>query len=432
MNFQIEDNLNINKLTKILLILGFLALLSELNSYMYFVTTTVTAAIILYLIFDKNNLLFILYPFFILFENQFLLPLGMGSISRIYILAFLIKYFLMHYRTNIKMGLGLTIIFIKAIILFSLDIYNVLSGQISLAIASNIIIIILLRTLTNHNKEIFNGELLAFGIGALFSVFYGIVYSTSINYNLLSGGVSYSRITSTISDPNYTAFIINVALIIFLGIKDIFKKNIQTFLFVIMLLFLIMTVSIHGILTFITVFLIYVILYKGIKGKIKMAIYSLVFILLFTLFGGEYSAILINRISETVGFYNEGNYEQLTNHRSELSHLYISEFKSLPIKNQFFGGELLTANEVTRMKYKNMVGDVSHNSYIDMLFSLGIVGIIIVLFLLGLSIILNYKNYKRQKNNIYLTLICLKLVLLIGSAGISIFPYKYFIWLLLM
>ena len=126
---------------------------------------------------------------------------------------------------------------------------------------------------------------------------------------------------------------------------------------------------------------------------------------------------VLARVENAVEAFSTGDVNKATSGREDLASIYINEFSSYPFCYQLLG--------VTRTAAVGSVGgnDMnSHNSYIDMLFYYGILGIF---FLIFTSL---YKLSYYRMNKCFYPILSLKLIILLAAFSVSVFSSPYFIF----
>lgn len=106
---------------------------------------------------------------------------------------------------------------------------------------------------------------------------------------------------------------------------------------------------------------------------------------------------------------------RLTTGRADLSESYLYKFKMRSTEKKMFGA--LKANALDES-----IGKYSHNSYIDMLNYIGIVGVI-------LMFLYNFKNVMIYRGTaVFFPIISLKIIMLVIASTVSVFTTLYWSW----
>ena len=109
---------------------------------------------------------------------------------------------------------------------------------------------------------------------------------------------------------------------------------------------------------------------------------------------------------------------QITSGRTELTRKYLEYYSTLPTSQILLGGNN-TINEKSEIRQRLVkeFKNVSHNSYIDMLYMIGAIPTILLL------ITYIYTLFSVRKN---INFLLMKIVILYFAMTISIFPFRYF------
>ncbi len=312
------------------------------------------------------------------------------------------------------------------------------SGVVFMVKNAAVVLYILFYLKANVERNRALGGLL--GVIALFTLFAGVYALTrSIYWD--------NRLCSTIHDPNYSAMFYGLGLFASLG-ATLFKKWLKIVISVCLSGLLLFTMSITGIFLTGIILVVYFLMTKGIK-RVAIVVGILVALL---------AGILLMPTREGTAFYNlqnrinkfyvidESDYtlvghddytktqlylNYITNNRYYLTQAYKETFSKLPTEEKLFGG-----NNVMTGEYRDQLvaqySTVSHNSYIDMAFMVGLVftAVLILLILLRMGQLI--KEYRKSRSRQVLCLLLLKAVVIIFGLTISYFPYRYFIVFMLL
>jgi len=123
---------------------------------------------------------------------------------------------------------------------------------------------------------------------------------------------------------------------------------------------------------------------------------------------------------------------RIASNRYYLSKTYAIHFIfNTPLSEQLIGG-----NNTIEGGYRDSVpvrnGMASHNTYLDMLFMMGIIGTALVLIFVMINLIRYYISYLKTKDIRMLCLVFVMLTVLLFSLSISTFPFRYSIAFLLI
>lgn len=405
-----------------------LSFFSGINNIMDLIISVIVCII---LVCNMNReSFFYYYPVLMLFESQFLLPLGLGSIIRVYFALLILKILLSkNETTKVK-----SIFLISAVPLLILELYRITYNIYNFSILMNIIMICLIHTKIMNDTRMLGKELLYLSIAVFFTGLYGIIKVNYFNTAIFTGAVSYhfGRLSGTVNDPNYSSIFFNLGIfsLFFCNIK--LNKKIKAILIVSLYIFLIMTVSIQGIIGNFLFLLAYLFLVN--KKKLKLSnifTFFIVIIIIITIYNSNLS--IIQPLKYRLDNITHGNKDiaEMTSGRSVLRDKYLSVFNKKSFFEKLTGRILLISHNSTREEFIKLNGGVSHNAYVDMLFEIGIIGTIWILISFLYSSFVYLKLYKITEENAYLGVVFLKFILLYAALGISIFPYRYFLYVYL-
>ena len=347
------------------------------------------------------------------FEPILDLPIVGGSYFKIYQLIFVFKILLEIKNGKAKIRIN-NIVIISAFILILTGMrYSSFIEEISLVV--NIFIMAYIICKKRENNNFYNILIYTIGLFVTFTAVYGFFRG-----NLLSYG-KFNRMSTTISDPNYSALFLNIGIFCILGNK-LFGKKEMLVCIIINIISLVLTVSLTGIIGAIIFINIYLYMRKPSKW-IKFCSVLLIGVLIFinipikegnALYGIQYRLIKIS----------DSSAEEISSGRTKIAKKYLDIYKKLPIANILFGG-YNTISGNFRNKMVQDIGNVSHNSYIDMLYMVGIVGTFLIMLVWIYEIYILFK--RRKKDYININYLLIKLIILYFAVTISIFPYRYFL-----
>lgn len=122
------------------------------------------------------------------------------------------------------------------------------------------------------------------------------------------------------------------------------------------------------------------------------------------------------RVDSIVNSIKDGNLNDATTGRTELTNAYVAMFKDGNLIQKVFGKAWLG--------YDELVGKYSHNSYLDILNYSGVLGLF-TMFYVQLK---RLKKYYKTKN--FKVMLITKLILIIGATTVSTFSAQYWFGLL--
>ncbi len=423
--------------------MGAVALAYGIHAYLDIALTVVLFALLL--INVKTNKLFYAYFALIFFEPVLVVPIVGGTFFRLFYLLFFIRL-IIDIIAKAKYQWDIPTIILAVLLAVTAVFYSISVSRL-FSVVMNILVVtyIMLSLKRQENKSAAFGELLTYI--AVFAALSGI-------YGLLQGNVNdkadFVRLYGTISDSNYSAMFYIIGLFASFGATMIKNTWGRVALSAFLVLLLITTVSITG-LAF-AGFLILLFLFFSGRAKPALIVILVGAILITALFvipfngGGvlEGTQEKLNRFLVFDDPYPEFRYQypnysdlelyinRITSGRYYLSKTYaIHLFINTPLSQQLFGG-----NNPVEGGFRELVpvryGLVSHNSYIDMFFMMGMIGTAIMLILILIKLIRYYIDYKKSDDIAFLCIAFITLTVLMFCMSISIFPYRYTIAYLLI
>ncbi|MEX1308431.1 MAG: hypothetical protein AB1Z19_07880 [Eubacteriales bacterium] len=382
-----------------------------------------------------------LYTFFalVLFElqvhsNLILSGWMFTSLIQIYYIAFAVRViFDIFSKTKIKLDIiaGFTALwFIATAVQYQT---NFSSGVLFMIKNCAVVLYILFYLKANMERSRAVGEVLS--VIALFILFAG---AYALTYSVYWDG----RLCSTVHDPNYSAMFYGMGIFASFG-ATLFKKWFKVILTVALSVLMLGTMSITGIFLTGLILIVYFLITQGIK-RVAIVAGILVALLAGILLVPTQEGTTFNKLQNRVNkFYvidetdytlvGHDDYTQtqlylnyITNNRYYLVEGYSEVFSELPTQQKLFGG-LNVMTGPYREKMTEQFSTVSHNSYIDMAFMVGLVFTGLLIFLIVLRLIQLFKEYRKTRSRQVLCLILMKMVVIAFGLTISYFPYRYYV-----
>lgn len=387
-------------------LIGILLTIYSTNKYVSLISCILISAILIKNI--RNEEFEHLYISLFLFEPIMVLPFVGGSFYRIFQFMFFIKVLLDIKDNKAKIKLNLLGAISGLILIITSTFYDDINGFISMII--NVLILLYIFYKKGKSDDYYQKLLYSIGVNAFFMTLYGFTNGRTINYG------KFSRFSTTISDPNYSALFINLGIFSILGNKAFSKKEKMLFL-TSLFISLLLTVSLTGICGCIML-LILSCYFNGIKKVMKVLFVLLIGIIVFIALPIKPGNILYGfktRITQAMIVKDKN---QITSGRTELTRKYLEYYSTLPTSQILLGGNN-TINEKSEIRQRLVTEfkNVSHNSYIDMLYMIGAIPTILLL------ITYIYTLFSVRKN---INFLLMKIVILYFAMTISIFPFRYF------
>ena len=328
------------------------------------------ALLLCYLYFAERRKM--LVTVILMLGNDALGTLLLGSVSTVYLIFLFLLYELLNLK---KIRVRTLVLFVFGAFLSFLP---ALTGVVTIK-AALLTVSYLAMLFVLYQKEPSNDGFLE----KLKTSIMGIVLLQALHL-LITGGVLVSDTTARagliglgIGDANYSALILCVGVAAILTTEKLrwYWKLLSCG---VLLAAMIATLSISGLLTLLVVIVLSLSLtQKSNKVFLRVCLILLALVFIFQVYVALPENLHIDgvddyiaRVEEKLDFLEEGDYDAATTDRSALAKYKLNYFfQNLSILHQFFGLNALT------------IGDnfMSHNTYIDFLLQLGIVGAIISL-----------------------------------------------------
>lgn len=416
-----EKKLNLNKsgikLVNVLLCMIYLApILLAINPSF----TTISSIIIIgfSIILWGSNKFYYIFPIFILFSGELLLP---GDISTYRVFSLLLFFKIIFSK---KLTIEKAILFpFSIIILYCFLVIALHDYTLSFLIIFDLLLIIMYIStfIRNNITQFFTYYVFA----TVSSCVYGWFMQTlniKTFINIDNEWVQVSRFVGSFPDPNYFGFFINIAIFVVI-ILNIFKnKSVKIPILIFLYVSLLSTLSITGFICNVLMLGVYFALSK--KAKIKyiltvLAIGALLFLNLDFLASANYPAIsdAAKRITSQLSIGTDKDTSALTTGRSDIWKEHLEYYLQQPITKILFGGNYVTDAGMDP-KFKN----VSHQAYIDMLLNFGLLGTLVMILFIIIITLKYVSSYFKTKNEEYLLLVIIKIIWVFYAFGLSMFP----------
>lgn len=260
-------------------------------------------------------------------------------------------------------------------------------------------------------------------ISTILTVIYGYFYDTALERWITGLDDNYgSQLYGTLGTTRTGIF--TVASIIY-SLYYIKNKYLKVSILVVFTVLTFMTISITALGLMLAVFFIYFIYKRYFNGwKLISSITIVIFVSLFVFpYVSHIESIKpmflrLQNISEHIKY---GDIDKAVSGRDNLAIFYINEFEKGSNIEQLLGKFSTSALNSIETATMN-----SHNSYIDMLFYFGIIGVILTLFI---SV---RKIYFFRDFDCYYPVLSLKFVFLLVATSVSIFSSAYWIYFTLL
>jgi|LGOV01.1.fsa_nt_gb hypothetical protein len=405
----------------IIVILLPLFLLGHFEILDYFIMLFYMVLVIIFPIEKSITIYIALFPW----ERMFSLPvLSLHSVLQILLIVRIIIRSIKGERITYNKIDLLLISYLLVYGLCSIVFHRNFSG-LGLVFSTIVIAYIFSNILGTNFKKYWQSIFKVTILSLLYAILYGVIFQrVGVRWVDGIGSVALFR---GVLESNETAFYLNIGLLFLFASKIELKAKV--IISIIFYYFLLMTVSLTGIATAcIILFYSYVVDIFSVSNKRKSTLSKLIFgVLILSVFGIflglDIAEPIISRIQNVLGNIASQDYDSAFSDRSYLSRVYLDNFSSLDLKNRLFG-MLVVARDYLVLTSEPV--QYSHNSFIDLLFYVGIFGEVIIFAYLFYKMLI-YKHYKYYK-----VFLGLKIIVLISGFTISMLGYDFFVfWLLI-
>ncbi len=324
-----------------------------------------------------------------------------------------------------------TIIFIFFAFITAISLITNTISKATLIIDMNVTILLMFSTIIRNSYS--KDEIRKL----LEKIFLVIIFATinSILYGLIHNGFMYEerdqkitiRFTGTY-EPNYTAVYLNIAIVSIIYLWNKFKPKISALILAIFIIALIFTKSTTGLICFIIILMLLALknltyikqkAKEILKGKNKKVIISIFIIALLILMIIEmHYRIFTDKLLIVFNKIRSGDLNAATSGRLLIAQSFIEDMEKEGIVNKIFGNGpqslKVYSNYFHEFKY-------AHNIYVDLIYSFGIIGSIIVITYIFIktkkSVFLGMEITDKKYKDL---LLFSKLVLLISGLTLSL------------
>ena len=363
----------------------------------------------------------------VVFANDSLGTVALGRVSFYWLLIglFLIRF--LSRKKAIKISVkGLIYFSIVLLILLQLMITNNIAFLFIFQTLSFVVFLLLTwANIKNDGEKVkdffFNVALTIFIIALSTVAFGGVVFMDGYTDRLGISGVG-------IGDPNFSSLIINAGIAILLA-QNYRNMIIRSGMILVMIAAMVQTASITGIL----VLLILLLCYFLVGLKLSKSVRNVFIVFLLVVMTTQYYNSLplnsrnasvdlyISRIEYKLNAFNNKDYQAVTTNRSSNTEKNLKYYS-----NQSIGKQLLGGNSIPPAGLP-----LSHNTYADILLRFGLLGTIVLGFIMIKKLWKSFKLYHKTKENGEVFL--LKVVFILFSSTLSIYSGNTFaLWYMLL
>lgn len=449
---SIKDNIiqKINNIDSLMIILFVMVLSLKCNCLIIDIIVITLMAFLC--IFTKIEKLMFILIFMFFFEAVAKIDMLGGSIARLTLAICFIRIVIEIINNKIKFSKkNIAILLLFSLLLFVsiLTNKNIIASGITYL---NIITLVLFNAYFSSFLENDEIELLYDNIKRVIalSVFFSVIYGLVTNNFFIEQRSGYeNKRFNGVKDPNYMAMYLNIGLIFTLSCKSFVYKKSQVVLVITLIVGLILTKSMSGIILNSLTILIYLLLFKKNnlvrfvkQHKKKVIVISTIVLTTFMIVSGslinnyskqthvnEYGVeVGNNRVSDILVSFKEKDYDRLTSGRTVIWRDYFKYINNKSVLNKVIGDGLIVDPVYSSYWGKKMF---SHNTYIDLLNSMGILGLVLTSIFVFVKIKKNkIFNFELQNENFEYRL--LMFILLLYGMMLSIYPERIILFLFLL
>ena len=303
---------------------------------------------------------------------------------------------------------------------FNYFLYGTLTGiSICVYFYASCIIFHMMMSKSNEEAEVFFKTILfMILIGVFEGTVYGYIDGTSV-LRWIPGFGYVNQLYGTLGTSRFTLY----GCIALLYPLYFMKKNISKWIvFTIISVIILLSISLTAIVLYVGVIAYYLISNMNLKRVPRKGVITffctigVIILIVSQLSNIPFMEPIMLRVEEMVTSIIEGNMNDATTGRTELTDAYVTMFKEGSFFQKVFGKAWLG--------YDELIGKYSHNSYLDILNYSGVVGLLSILFVQ----LKRLKHY--YKTNNFKVMLIVKLILLIGATTVSTFSAQYWFGLL--
>ncbi|MEG0978245.1 MAG: O-antigen ligase family protein [Bacilli bacterium] len=402
--------------------------------------------------FTKMERLICIMIFMFFFEGVAKVDILGGSIARLTITISFIRILVEVIKNRIKFNKKnkMTILLFSLLLIISIITKNnVIAAVITYL---NIVTLILFNSYFSSSLSNVNSEALYENIKKFLalSVFLAIVYGLVTNNFLNEHRSGYENLRfNGVKDPNYMALYINIGLIFAISCKSFFYKRSKLILIISLIVGIVLTKSTTGILlSSLTMLLYFLLLKKSIllgfikRNRKRVLIISTILLTICMAFSivfinnyskkthiNEYGVeVGNNRVSDIIVAFKQKDFDRLTSIRTLIWREHLTYFNNKNLINKTFGEGVMVNRVYSSYWEKEML---SHNTFIDLLNSMGVCGFILfIIFMVNKFKNNKILNYKLPKGNFEYRLL-LSILLLYGMM-LSLYPERIIMFIFLL
>lgn len=417
------------------ILLSVVCIFSQLNP-IFDIFITIVFLIVAFL-FIKSDEFVLIYAVLAVFAPRLYLFRGGVSLVNVFILIYLLYIIVFKEKKQLGIAANLAIILLILYGIFVVFPINYKVVPIVNYTASILLLLSLLKKL--QSTILLKKFLITISISSVAACIYGVfnINSKSFSDNVSTIELIQNRFKGVSSDPNYMAITLLFGLLGVLLISNQYKI-IKIGLVTILSYFLFTTQSTTSIISLLLITAIYLIMKKKQVKLIGLYFTFIVFLIVIILFwnelylyiiSNESASLFAKRITLQINDVLIGNSKDIGSGRLVIAEGYLNYFIKQNPLNIIFGGNLCGVFGIGDFVFQIFPGRyATHNTQIDLLFSIGLLGWSIFSFIFIKSLINSWTMYFKTNEIVYKIIFILKSVILVYTFSLSFFPS----WMILL
>ncbi|MDD4320921.1 MAG: hypothetical protein PHH31_05150 [Acidaminococcaceae bacterium] len=407
----------------------YLALVLMPFTYNSILDAIIMSIIVIYVLLNKDiDKSIYIYVFLLPWEQLFTIPL-VGSMFTIIQIIICIKLVLLNlngqqsYRTRFSELVFIMVIAGYAFI--GLLIHNSIQG---LGILLDVFIIFNIIAKYRSGYDSFWENIFSIVIfSTICTCLFGLLHMQFIDRWI--GGIGFVKIYYGILGTTRSAIYINIALL-FTFVLNI-ERKLKICIIIFLYAFLLMTTSMTGIIVNVLM-IAYCFAFNvfnlqsqtGVSLLKRFAYIVVLFIGIVAILQLEIAQPVVQRIENITSYIEAGEVDKAVSGREGLSTIYLNVFNEYGMINKLVGVAAFNTNDL--MNNYGIVIPYSHNSFIDLLLTFGILGEIYIMTHMFI------RNLRYRKNKYFKVVMGLKIIIIVSGLTVSMVTTSFWtFWLLI-
>ncbi|MBQ9117435.1 MAG: hypothetical protein IJY04_10460 [Clostridia bacterium] len=373
----------------------FLPVIASTDKRLLTLVSVLYLGIIAYFAFSER--FFLLYPILFFFYEYLVAPGGI-VVYRFFTVIFILRFIYLHFGVGIR-NLSRARTAIALFLLLTAVSYFLRDGSVTVGALIDLLFLLLFTCETAEENSRFSPFAISMVLATCAACVSGFIADSEI-LNALGGD---DRFLATLNDPNYLGFYLNTAILIVI-LHPFFKKLLLklptlTLLYISM----VATESMTGFIcnAIVLIFCVVILASEG-KFKLRYAVavtvtfaVALQIVLLAAMNDWGIISSASARFTEKLSQLISGDLSSFTTSRSDIWKINLRQFLYQDTADIIFGDNLLSAIGRNATLYH----ETSHQEFIDVLISTGVVGFFIFLVLIAAFISNNLSEVRREHSS---------------------------------